>query len=173
MWEVTQVSKADAKRNFPFALVLKPFSLFLPPRPAWHENCEAEILACISPHLGKRSACLLQAGVRVTRHESWPFIGLPWARKSGATRIRRPDCLAAQPLLSCALWGGYGAAMERHERQIAPEPLSAHVAPFTVRPFDGGRSPQLPSPFRNSSRNTPKAWNCGRRATPCSPLRSS
>lgn len=31
-------------------------------------------------------------------------------RKSGATGNCLQDCRAAQSLLSCALWGGYGAA---------------------------------------------------------------
>lgn len=99
------MSKADAKENYPFALVLMPFSLLLQPRTAWHENCEAEILACLSPHLGNRSACLLQAGVRVTKHETQLFqpFGSLWECKGRTTRIHRPDCRAAQSLLSCAL----------------------------------------------------------------------
>ena len=99
------------RKNFPSALVLNPFSLFcrlglLSMRTVKQESWPA----FLSPWGSEAPACLRQEGVRVSRHESRPFIGLPWVRKGGATRNRRPDCLAAQSLLSCALWGDYGAA---------------------------------------------------------------
>ena len=112
MWEVTQVSKADAKENYPFALVLMPFSLLLQPRTAWHENCEAEILACLSPNLGKRSACLLQAGVRLTRHETRITVFSRFAMGAQEWRHQNPPPgLPRRPVTAflCAmgrLWSG-------------------------------------------------------------------
>ena len=98
--------------NFPFALVLMPFNLLLQPRTAWHENCEAEILACLSPHLGRRSACLLQAGVRVTRHETRITVFSRFAMGAQEWRHQKPPPgLPRRPVTAflCAigrLWSG-------------------------------------------------------------------
>ena len=146
------MSKADAKGNYPFALVLMPFSLLLQPRTAWHENCEAETLACISPHLGKRSACLLHAGgSRNTNHGLFSVC-------HGCARMAPPESAArtATPPSHC-FPVRYGAAMERHERQIAPEPVSAHLPPFTVGLTKGAvrHSPRCPSGVLRRTRRKP------------------
>ena len=103
-------------------------------------------------------ACGRQAcGSRDTNHGLFPVC-------HGCARVAPPESAArtAVPPNHC-FPVCYGAAMERHERQIAPEPVSAaHLPPFTVA---SRRAPFAapPVPFRSSSRNTQKAWSCGRR----------
>lgn len=58
------------RETFPLGFWCWSPSVFFPPRPAWHEDREAEILTFLSHRMGRRSACLLQAGVRVTKHET-------------------------------------------------------------------------------------------------------
>ena len=50
----TKHETRDTNHGF---LVLKPFSLFLPPRAAWHEDIEVEILPGMSHQLARRSPC--------------------------------------------------------------------------------------------------------------------
>ena len=147
------------RKNFPSALVLNPFSLF----------CRLGLLS-----------------MRTVKQESWPAFLSPWGSEApacgrkacgsrdtnhgllsvcrGCARVGPPETVArtASPPSHC-FPARCGAAMERHERQIASEPVSAHLPPFTVGLTTGAvrRCSRCPSGVLRGTRRKPGAVVAG------------
>ncbi len=135
----------------------------VPPRTAaagasasWmHRVASQAPLACMSRPVARRS----MSGSRIT-----PFMFLQDTNQGlfsvchRCARMAPPETAArtAAPPSHC-FPVRYGAAMERHERQIAPEPVSAHLPPFTVGLTKGAvrHSPRCPSGVLRGTRRKP------------------
>ena len=139
----------------------------MPPRTAaagvsasWmHRVASQAHLACMSSPVARRS----MSGSRITpfmflqdtNHGLFQSVWFAVGAQEWSYHQRSAARTAAPP--SHCFPVRYGAAMERHERQIAPEPVSAHLPPFTVGLTKGAvrHSPRCPSGVLRRTRRKP------------------